>query len=147
MLKKFKSLKANKKGFTLAELLIVVAIIAVLAAIAIPVFAAQLNQAKLRVDQANARSAESIASADWLLHQDDTDYSVADNKIVYYSVTWNSTATTEHNMTVAKVENETVAKTKGPTSVTSQLDSTNVLYVKVDSDGAHAAWSVKTPSV
>lgn len=30
--------KTNKKGFTLAELLIVVAIIAVLVAIAIPVF-------------------------------------------------------------------------------------------------------------
>ena len=33
--------KTNKKGFTLAELLIVVAIIAVLVAIAIPVFTTQ----------------------------------------------------------------------------------------------------------
>ena len=49
--------KLSKKGFTLAELLIVVAIIAVLAAIAIPVFSSQLNKAKLAADHANIRSA------------------------------------------------------------------------------------------
>jgi len=49
--------KNNKKGFTLAELLIVVAIIGVLVAISIPVFTAQLDKAKLATDTANARSA------------------------------------------------------------------------------------------
>ena len=49
--------KLNKKGFTLAELLIVVAIIAVLAAIAIPVFGAQLNKAKHNANVANVRAA------------------------------------------------------------------------------------------
>lgn len=68
MLKKFKSLKANKKGFTLAELLIVVAIIAILAAIAIPVFYSQLNEARLAVDKANLRTAYSLASNDYLMH-------------------------------------------------------------------------------
>ena len=56
--------KNNKKGFTLAELLIVVAIIAVLVAIAIPVFSAQLDKAKLATATANARSttAEYVAN-------------------------------------------------------------------------------------
>ena len=49
--------KNNKKGFTLAELLIVVAIIAVLVAIAIPVFSTQLEKAKEGVDLANVRTA------------------------------------------------------------------------------------------
>lgn len=48
--------KNNKKGFTLAELLIVVAIIAVLVAIAIPVFTAQLHRAQDATDLANIRS-------------------------------------------------------------------------------------------
>ena len=47
----------NKKGFTLAELLIVVAIIAVLVAIAIPVFTSQLEKSKEATDLANIRSA------------------------------------------------------------------------------------------
>ena len=49
--------KTNKKGFTLAELLIVVAIIAVLVAIAIPVFTSQLEKARQATDVANLRAA------------------------------------------------------------------------------------------
>ena len=50
-------MKKNNKGFTLAELLIVVAIIAVLVAIAIPVFTSQLEKARESTDKANLRSA------------------------------------------------------------------------------------------
>ena len=46
----------KKKGFTLAELLIVVAIIAVLVGIAIPVFTSQLNKSQQATDMANIRS-------------------------------------------------------------------------------------------
>lgn len=46
----------NNKGFTLAELLIVVAIIAVLVAVAIPVFTSQLEKSKEATDLANIRS-------------------------------------------------------------------------------------------
>ncbi len=49
--------KTNKKGFTLAELLIVIAIIAVLIAIAIPTFSGALRNARLQTDHANIRSA------------------------------------------------------------------------------------------
>ena len=46
----------NKKGFTLAELLIVVAIIAVLVGISIPIFSSQLEKAREATDAANIRS-------------------------------------------------------------------------------------------
>lgn len=45
----------NKRGFTLAELLIVIAIIAVLVAISIPIFTNQLEKARRAVDMQNAR--------------------------------------------------------------------------------------------
>ena len=48
--------QTNRRGFTLAELLIVVAIIAVLVAIAIPVFTSQLHNAKASADMANIRA-------------------------------------------------------------------------------------------
>ena len=46
----------NSKGFTLMEMLIVVAIIAVLIAIAVPTFSASLNKARVATDEANIRS-------------------------------------------------------------------------------------------
>ena len=49
----------KKRGFTLAELLIVTAIIAVLTAIAIPVFSQQLEKARETVDLYNIRTAYS----------------------------------------------------------------------------------------
>lgn len=53
-------MKRGKNGFTLAELLIVVAIIAVLVAISIPIFTSQLEKAREAVDLSNVRSAYSI---------------------------------------------------------------------------------------
>ena len=50
-------MKKNNKGFTLAELLIVVAIIAVLVAVAIPVFSTQLEKSREATDVANVRNA------------------------------------------------------------------------------------------
>lgn len=51
------------KGFTLAELLIVVAIIGVLVAVSIPIFNAQLENARQAVDMHTARSIESVLAA------------------------------------------------------------------------------------
>ena len=59
-------MKKNNKGFTLAELLIVVAIIAVLVAIAIPVFTSQLEKSREATDLSNIRSAYAEVMADYL---------------------------------------------------------------------------------
>lgn len=62
----FKKLKNSKKGFTLAELLIVVAIIGVLVAISIPIFTSQLEKAREATDLANIRAAKAAAVAAYL---------------------------------------------------------------------------------
>lgn len=47
----------NKKGFTLAELMVVVAIIGVLVAVSVPIFSSQLEKSREATDLANVRSA------------------------------------------------------------------------------------------
>lgn len=56
----------KNKGFTLAELLVVVAIIAVLVAISIPIFTSQLHKAEVATDWANLRSYYSEIQTDYI---------------------------------------------------------------------------------
>ena len=60
----------NSKGFTLMEMLIVVAIIAVLVAIAIPTFTNQLEKAREATDLANLRGAYAQVMAAALTNAD-----------------------------------------------------------------------------
>ena len=55
--KEMRKLRKNE-GFTLAELLIVVAIIAVLVAVSIPIFTRQLEKSRESTDRANLRAAK-----------------------------------------------------------------------------------------
>ncbi|MBO4278093.1 MAG: prepilin-type N-terminal cleavage/methylation domain-containing protein [Clostridia bacterium] len=68
--------KTNKKGFTLAELLIVVAIIAVLVAIAIPIFTSQLEKSKEATDLSNVRAAYAEAVAAYISEGETGTYTV-----------------------------------------------------------------------
>ena len=56
----------NKKGFTLMEMLIVIAIIAILIAIAIPTFTAALEKSRQKTDLANARALKSLVVAQYM---------------------------------------------------------------------------------
>lgn len=58
--------KMNKKGFTLMEMMIVVAIIAILVAIAIPTFTGSIEKAKKATDDANFRALKAIITAAYL---------------------------------------------------------------------------------
>ncbi|MGN0721327.1 MAG: type II secretion system protein [Anaerovoracaceae bacterium] len=63
---KFMNKKLTKKGFTLAELLIVVAILAILVAVSIPIFTGKLDAAREATDNANVRAAKAAAVAYYL---------------------------------------------------------------------------------
>lgn len=59
--------KRNQKGFTIMEMLIVVAIIAILVAIAIPTFNSALTKSKEAADVANIRAAYAEIMLDYMM--------------------------------------------------------------------------------
>lgn len=59
-------MKKKNDGFTLAELLVVVAVIGVLVAISIPIFSQQLHKARVAADWANVRSYYSQLQYDFI---------------------------------------------------------------------------------
>ncbi len=77
-----KKVHGNKKGFTLAELLVVVAIIGVLVAISIPIFTSQLEKAREATDLANIRAAYAELTADYLTKGSDSTTGETDSRTV-----------------------------------------------------------------
>lgn len=70
-------MKQNRNGFTLMEMLIVIALIAVLVAIAIPAIASQLERSREAADLANVRAAYAQVSAEALLGNPQFEVTVA----------------------------------------------------------------------
>ena len=86
--------KLNKKGFTLAELLVVVAIIGVLVAISIPIFTSQLEKAREATDMANVRAAYAEVATSYLT---DNKGKTVEVKITSNTKDWKSDSTAELN--------------------------------------------------
>lgn len=88
-----KRMREEKGGFTIAELLIVVAIIAVLVAIAIPIFTSSLESANHGTATANARSFYSECAMKYMDTQNQTTPTTqdpakfSDNMLAAYSYT------------------------------------------------------------
>lgn len=70
--------RERKEGFTLVELLVVVAIIAILAAVSIAIFTGKLNEAKEATDAANVRAAKAVGAEAVLSEQIIVDGNVYD---------------------------------------------------------------------
>ena len=108
--------KLNKKGFTLAELLVVVAIIGVLVAISIPIFTSQLEKSRDAVTAANVRAAYAEASAAKLTQSN------GGTNVVYNA---DGTVTVSNIVVKGKDTNGAFGKTAGADgkgAVTSQFD-------------------------
>ena len=89
--KKLSAKLSSQGGFTLVEILIVVAIIAILIVVSIPLVSGSLEKAREATDDANMRSAQSMAETYFLLHVDDMTFTgggtgTAGTCTVYYSV-------------------------------------------------------------
>lgn len=95
-MKKFKlnlKKKLNRKGFTLAELLVVVAILGILVAISVPLFSSRMEAAKKSTDEANVRAAKAAAAAILL-----SDTSIKEAETYYYDADKGTLETSNTNI-------------------------------------------------
>ena len=85
------SRKNNKKGFTLMEMLIVVAIIVILIAIMIPTFNGQLEKTREAADAANIRAEYAELMVKYLDGETDTSKLKADVTLQQKEAGWSNT--------------------------------------------------------
>ncbi|MCQ4773091.1 prepilin-type N-terminal cleavage/methylation domain-containing protein [Lacrimispora saccharolytica] len=119
--KAIKKAKENKKGFTLAELLIVVAIIAVLVAISIPIFNSQLEKSREAVDAANIRAAYAEVASKAITGEDMTDLSAYNVTLKQTKADWQNDFDFPSNL--VSTTNAAAPAAKG--TVTFGWDATN----------------------
>ncbi len=134
-----KLLKNGKKGFTLIEMLIVVAIIVILVAIMIPSVTSQLERAREAADIANIRSAYAEAMITALTSEDGTGKATTPTMVQTTSgwkyVTWPDYLNDSNKGTAVAVK-------KGDTvTVTINADGTNTVAT-----GTGAGTDTSTPA-
>ena len=137
-------LKENS-GFTLVEMLIVVAIIAILIAVSIPMVSSSLEKAREAVDDANHRDAIGLGNIMFLTGEADFSASDADQTF-YYCVDENrqgklvSTTETDAKNQAEKAQCTCPSRTTGSKSA-----KDNIITVTIAKDGTvSAAWGAAT---
>ena len=125
--------KMKNKGFTLAELLIVVAIIAILVAISLPLFSSQIAKANLQADQTHVSAAKASAVAEYL----DTN---SHDTITYYFDAGIAMANKDNSEGIAGYGKSTKEPYKNQTGAdvgvpVSEDGSKNIIQVTVGNNG------------
>lgn len=120
----------GKKGFTLMEMLIVVAIIAILVAIAIPVFSSQLGNARTQADAANIRGGYATVTATVLTNNvtADTTYNLNSDGTVTAGATAGSFKT-QGTATNENIGGQTISWSSGKTVSYKYVASTNTVTI------------------
>lgn len=115
-MKSLKKVREDNKGFTLAELLVVVAILGILVTISVPVFTAQLGKARKATNEANVRAAKAAAVADYLTTESDEENQDDDgNRWYKYDV---NAGTLEREMPDSVVETSSLTESEEDISKT-----------------------------
>lgn len=126
MFKIFKK-KLNKKGFTLVELVVVIAIIGILAGFAVPKFLGFQESARLNSDVSTAKQIADIAAV--LVSQDKI--ALPDSTAKTKSITIKSTTVASD----AKDEERIVAKMQNVPTLKSKNGKTKDIVVVIDESG------------
>src|SRR3954452_18888358 len=131
MLEKLRARRQSEEGFTLIELMVVVLIIAILLAIAIPTFLGARGKAQDRAAQSNARNAVTAEKTFYTDNQQytalDTDMKAIEPSLIYKNV---APAQGSKEVEIAVADTTTVAVTKAIVCVTAISANGTVFTVK-----------------
>lgn len=133
--------KTDQKGFTLAELLVVVAIIAVLVAVSIPIFSSQTDKAKAATDMANVRAAKAAAVTDYLSAGKST-------AAVYYYDAQSGTVTTDATLASSiQGYGKSSKAVDNATGIPNENGTAHIVCITISSDGTpSASWTTGSGS-
>lgn len=129
--------KNNKKGFTLAELLIVVAIIAVLVAIAIPVFTTQLERSRDAVTISNVRAAYAEAASEFLTSNGKAVGATTDHVYVAAPASDGSVSVTVNNIVVKGTNDSDLSNAEAELPFTLSAENIKALHKVTGDAGAN----------
>ena len=121
--------KRGKKGFTLAELLVVVAIIAILVAIAIPIFTGALDRAREAVMEADIRSVKAAAVTEILSNWDTYGYTSGRGSAI--NTKWIAKATVEASGDIGEIKISAATNESAATVETAEATGTGGYNVTV----------------
>lgn len=128
----------RKSGFTLIEMLIVVAIIVILVAVSIPMVTSSLDKAKEATDAANLRSAEAAAM---IAHMSSN--SIPATQTYYYDADTGK-AYTEKDKVTSTGYNQMEQTTSGSGSSSTKISAkAGIVQVNITPDGITSTWVSK----
>ena len=133
-MRKLMNKKLNKKGFTLMEMLIVVAIIAILVAIAIPTFSKSLNAARASADAANIRAGYATLLTDLML-EDTTIKAPTTGTADYYLMKDGSVAAAKTDAYTCQTDSTNLKEKKSIGGITASWNKDQVIKYTVDTNG------------
>lgn len=131
-----KKARENKKGFTLAELLVVVAIVGILVAISIPVFTSQLTKARQATNLANLRAAKAAAVAEYLSSDE------AGDKIYNYDPAAGTVTEVAGSVTQASTNERSLDINDNTAKKVEGTEKYNKFSVKIEGNGNSGAAAV-----
>lgn len=134
----------SRAGFTLMEMLIVVAIIAILVAVMIPTLSGALEKAREATDLANIRSAYAEIQMNVLMEKGSAPYTIELKQLKAGWMT-DSAANTLENLTDGHVEGEP-GNGSGNTAVIEWLDDEQILKITFSGEGSGSGSKAAPPT-